>query len=128
MPHPLDLESRTPARTVGDLRRERVIVHIDLDCFYAQVERVRLAIPGDTPLAVQQWRGLIAVDYNARKCGITRHETVDAARQKCPQLRLVHVATYKNGEKHADYYPDPKPSTHKVSLDPYRYRNMQLRC
>lgn len=39
---------------------ERVIAHLDLDCFYAQVERVRLSIPFDKPLAVQQWGALIA--------------------------------------------------------------------
>ena len=33
----------------------RVVGHIDLDCFYAQVEMVRLGIPEDKPLAVQQW-------------------------------------------------------------------------
>ncbi len=33
----------------------RVIAHIDLDCFYAQAEMVRLRIPEDKPLAVQQW-------------------------------------------------------------------------
>lgn len=33
----------------------RVVAHLDLDCFYAQVEMVRLGIPEDKPLAVQQW-------------------------------------------------------------------------
>lgn len=33
----------------------RVIAHIDLDAFYAQCEVVRLGIPKDKPLAVQQW-------------------------------------------------------------------------
>jgi len=33
----------------------RVIAHIDLDAFYAQCETVRLGIPEDKPLAVQQW-------------------------------------------------------------------------
>lgn len=33
----------------------RVIAHLDLDCFYAQVEMVRLGIPDDKPVAVQQW-------------------------------------------------------------------------
>lgn len=33
----------------------RVIAHIDLDAFYAQCEMVRLGIPEDQPLAVQQW-------------------------------------------------------------------------
>lgn len=33
----------------------RVIAHIDLDAFYAQCEMVRLGIPEDKPVAVQQW-------------------------------------------------------------------------
>ena len=39
---------------------KRVILHLDLDCFYAQVEHNRLQIPMTVPLAVQQWNGLIA--------------------------------------------------------------------
>lgn len=39
---------------------KRVILHLDLDCFYAQVEHNRLKIPLTVPLAVQQWNGLIA--------------------------------------------------------------------
>ena len=38
----------------------RTILHLDLDCFYAQVEHNRLGIPLTVPLAVQQWNGLIA--------------------------------------------------------------------
>lgn len=38
----------------------RVIAHIDLDAFYAQCEIVRLGIPEDKPLAVQQWYVLSA--------------------------------------------------------------------
>lgn len=33
----------------------RVIAHIDLDAFYAQCEMLRLGVPEDKPLAVQQW-------------------------------------------------------------------------
>jgi len=33
----------------------RVVAHIDLDAFYAQCEMVRLGVPEDQPLAVQQW-------------------------------------------------------------------------
>lgn len=33
----------------------RVIAHVDLDAFYAQCEMVRLGVPEDVPLAVQQW-------------------------------------------------------------------------
>jgi hypothetical protein len=34
----------------------RVILHLDLDAFYAQVEAARLAVPPEVPLAVQQWQ------------------------------------------------------------------------
>lgn len=33
----------------------RVVAHIDLDAFYAQCEMIRLGVPEDQPLAVQQW-------------------------------------------------------------------------
>lgn len=39
---------------------KRVILHLDLDCFYAQVEHNRLKISLTVPLAVLQWSGLIA--------------------------------------------------------------------
>lgn len=44
----------------------RVISLCDLDCFYAQVEGVRLKADPDEPLAVSQWGGLIAINYAAR--------------------------------------------------------------
>jgi DNA polymerase eta len=53
-------------------RSSRAIIHLDLDAFYCQVEHVRLGIPLDKPLAVQQWQGLIAVNYAAREKGIKR--------------------------------------------------------
>ncbi|CAG8614410.1 5311_t:CDS:2 [Paraglomus brasilianum] len=84
------------------------------------IEHVRLQIPSDVPLAVQQWQGLIAVNYAARKAGIQRHCTAREALAACPDLKLVHVATYANGEKEPKYHPNPSYATHKVSLDPYR--------
>ena len=109
----------------------RVILHIDLDCFYAQaslylaaslflglhrlpknihrqhssyyifllqVEQRRLGIPRDIPVAVQQWEGLIAVNYAARAKGITRHMRIAEAKIKCPELTLVHVETIGGDE------------------------------
>ena len=69
----------------------RAVLHIDMDCFYAQVEHNRLGISRDAPLAVVQWEGLIAVNYAARAAGITRHDRATTALQKCPQIRLAHV-------------------------------------
>lgn len=41
---------------------------------------VRLGIAEDQPVCVQQWTGLIAVNYPARKFGITRHMDVSPKR------------------------------------------------
>ena len=59
------------------MSRPRVILHIDLDCFYAQVESIRLGIPQDEPLAVQQWGSLLAVNYAARKFNIKRSNIIN---------------------------------------------------
>jgi len=53
----------------------------------------RLGVPRDVPFAVQQWQGLIAVNYPARAAGITRHMRVPEALKACPALRLAHVET-----------------------------------
>jgi DNA polymerase eta len=98
----------------------RVVAHIDLDCFYAQAEMVRLGVPEDQPLAVQQWwvccfphtvhvssilcqltrqrQGLIAVNYPARAYGIGRMCTVTEAKKLCPNLIAQHVATWREGD------------------------------
>ncbi|KAH9820691.1 hypothetical protein DFH28DRAFT_1121029 [Melampsora americana] len=116
------------SNTIGPQHPLRVIAHCDIDAAYAQFEQVRLKIPAEKPLAVQQWRGLIAVNYPARAFGITRHLPFDEALKKCPDLICVHVATYAQGdsETEAKYHENPKPETHKVSLDPYRRESVKI--
>lgn len=100
----------------------RVIAHVDLDAFYAQCETVRLGIDPTLPLAVQQWQGLIAINYPARAFGLSRHVTSTEALKQCPELILQHVATWKEGDEKWAYHEDSfkNMATHKVSLDPYR--------
>lgn len=100
----------------------RVIAHVDLDAFYAQCETVRLGIDPSLPLAVQQWQGLIALNYPARAFGLSRHVTSVEALKQCPDLILQHVATWKEGDEKWAYHEDSfrNMATHKVSLDPYR--------
>ncbi|KAK4674463.1 DNA-directed DNA polymerase eta rad30 [Podospora pseudopauciseta] len=108
----------------------RVVAHLDLDCFYAQVEMVRLGIPEDKPLAVQQWerQGLIAVNYPARAFKIGRHCTVTEARRLCPELIAQHVATWREGDDKWAYREDAAEhiATDKVSLDPYRLESRRI--
>lgn len=89
---------------------------------------VRLNVPEDQPLAVQQWQGLIAINYPARKFGLNRHITITEAQKLCPELIMQHVATWKEGEEKWAYHEDAfkQMATHKVSLDPYRMESKKI--
>jgi len=106
----------------------RVISLIDLDAFYAQCETVRLGLDPTKPLAVQQWQGLIAINYPARAFGLNRHVTVTEAKEKCPELICQHVATWKEGDTQWSYSDDAfaEIASRKVSLDPYRMQSRKI--
>ncbi|CZS98079.1 probable DNA polymerase kappa [Rhynchosporium graminicola] len=109
----------------------RVIAHVDLDAFYAQCEMVRLGIKEDQPLAVQQWQGLIAINYPARAFKLARHVSPAEAMKLCPNIVLQHVATWREGDEKWAYHDDAASNiaTHKVSLDPYRLESRRiLKC
>ncbi|KAK4440377.1 DNA polymerase eta [Sesamum alatum] len=74
----------------------RVIAHIDMDCFYVQVEQRKQPTLRGHPTAVVQynsWKGggLIAVGYEARKFGVKRSMRGDEAKKVCPDIQLVQV-------------------------------------
>lgn len=100
----------------------RTIALVDYDAFYAQCESVRLGLPENQPLAVQQWNAIIALNYPARKAGLKRGVSVEDARIACPNIVLQHVATWREGEKMWAYRPDvgDHTETDKAALDPYR--------
>ncbi|XP_076991543.1 DNA polymerase iota isoform X2 [Tamandua tetradactyla] len=68
----------------------RVIVHVDLDCFYAQVEMISNPELKGKPLGVQQKYLVVTCNYEARKLGIKKLMSVRDAKEKCPQLVLVN--------------------------------------
>ncbi|CAD7005951.1 unnamed protein product [Ceratitis capitata] len=74
----------------------RVVVLVDMDCFFCQVEeKLNPQLKGQ-PVAVVQynaWRGggIIAVNYAARAKGVTRHMRGDEAKEKCAEIQLVTV-------------------------------------
>ncbi|KFD69997.1 hypothetical protein M514_06796, partial [Trichuris suis] len=74
----------------------RVVVLVDMDCFYVQVEqRERPELWGKPTAVVQynQWRkgGIIAVGYEARAFHVKRGMRGDDALACCPELQLVQV-------------------------------------
>ncbi|KAK8943220.1 hypothetical protein KSP39_PZI009451 [Platanthera zijinensis] len=79
-----------------DPQGDRVIAHVDMDCFYVQVEQRRQPKLRGLPTAVVQyndWKGggLIAVSYEARKFGVKRSMRGDEAEMVCPGIQLVQV-------------------------------------
>lgn len=74
----------------------RIIAHVDMDCFYVQVEQRKQPHLRGLPTAVVQynsWKGggLIAVGYEARKFGVKRSMRGDEAKKVCPQIQLIQV-------------------------------------
>ncbi|CAN6874990.1 unnamed protein product [Brassica oleracea] len=74
----------------------RVIAHVDMDCFYVQVEQRKQPELRGLPTAVVQyneWQGgaLIAVSYEARSCGVKRSMRGEEAKAACPEIQLVQV-------------------------------------
>ncbi|KAF4597468.1 DNA-directed DNA polymerase eta rad30 [Pleurotus pulmonarius] len=108
------------SQTLGSRDPLRVIALCDSDAFYAACEMVRLGTDPELPLVVQQWDSLIAVNYPARKFGISRMDKVVEAKKKCPELICVHVPTYKEGDAEPGHWGAVDARTHKTSLDTYR--------
>ncbi|TFK27153.1 DNA polymerase eta [Coprinopsis marcescibilis] len=104
----------------------RVVALCDSDAFYAACEMVRLGVDKDTPLVVLQWDSIIAVNYPARKYGISRMDKKMDALKRCPHLKIVHVATYREGETEPGYWDEVDTNTHKVSLDYYRRESLKI--
>ncbi|KAG0553321.1 hypothetical protein KC19_12G002200 [Ceratodon purpureus] len=88
----------------------RVIAHLDLDCFYVQVEQRKRPELRGKPVGVVQynpWKGggLIAVSYEARKCGVLRCMRGDDAKKICPDIELVKTP-WADGHAPLNWYRD----------------------
>lgn len=88
----------------------RVIAHVDLDCFYVQVEQRKRPELRGKPAAVVQynsWKGggLIAVGYEARKFGVKRSMRGDEAKKVCPDIQLIQVPVAR-GKADLNLYRD----------------------
>ena len=115
-PNPVITYRHVLSPIIGVKHPLRVVALCDCNAFYANCEQVRLGIDPETPLVVLQWGMLIAVNYPARKFGISRMDKVDEAKKRCPNLVVVHVATYAEGDAEPVYRQNPDMKTHKVNL------------
>uniref|UniRef100_A0A182XVI2 Uncharacterized protein n=1 Tax=Anopheles stephensi TaxID=30069 RepID=A0A182XVI2_ANOST len=76
----------------------RVIIHIDMDYYYAQVEEVLNPALKDKPFAVKQRFCVVTSNYIARQQGIQKLQPVKEALAICPELVLINgedITKYK---------------------------------
>ncbi|KAH8372355.1 hypothetical protein KR093_011193 [Drosophila rubida] len=90
------MSSSTRAFVGMQNKYDRVVLLVDMDCFFCQVEVKQQPEYQGKPLAVVQynaWRGggIIAVNYAARAKGVTRHMRGDEAKELCHDIILCRV-------------------------------------
>ncbi|KAI5791706.1 impB/mucB/samB family protein [Peziza echinospora] len=69
---------------------DRVILHIDYDCFYASVIENEQPALRLLPLGIQQKTILATCNYVARGLGVKKLQLVSEAKKACPSLVLVN--------------------------------------
>jgi nucleotidyltransferase/DNA polymerase involved in DNA repair len=95
----------------------RVVLLLDLDCFYAQAMCIRLGYDAaTTPLALFQWNSVLAVTYPARtQYSIKRGDSWDAVRSKSngeclcvhvPILTTTTTTANSNGDEEQEHLQD----------------------
>ena len=76
------------------MEKERIVIHSDLNNFYATVERVLNPALSGKPLAVcgnkEERRGIVlAKSEEAKKFGVKTGDTVWQAKKKCPDIVII---------------------------------------
>jgi len=100
------LQPYKPAKRGRIVAMKRKIIHIDMDCFFAQVEMRENPALKNKPVAVggdPKGRSVVAAcSYEARKFGVHSAMPMKQAIQKCPNLQRVPVrmALYKQVSRH----------------------------
>ncbi|XP_030033705.1 DNA polymerase iota isoform X2 [Manduca sexta] len=85
-----NMESSSSTYTDIDGDHPKAIIHIDIDCFYAQVEMVRNPELRGAPLGIQQKNIVVTSNYEARSFGVKKCMLVSDAMKVCPNMKLVN--------------------------------------
>ena len=73
---------------------KRTIIHLDIDCFYAQVEMLNDPSLREKPLGIQQKNIVVTCNYVARERGVGKCQYIAEAMTTCPDLVLVNGEEY----------------------------------
>ncbi|XP_070508765.1 DNA polymerase iota [Chironomus tepperi] len=81
----------------SDQKHLNVIIHLDIDYFYAQVEEILNPELKNKPLGVRQGLSIVTCNYLAREHGVGKWKPLKECIEKCPELVIV------NGEDLTNY-------------------------
>ncbi|KUI57990.1 DNA polymerase iota [Cytospora mali] len=70
-------------------KQDRIILHFDYDCFYAQVVENAQPVLKSLPLGIKQKSILATCNYVARRRGVRKLQLISEAKKTCPELMLV---------------------------------------
>lgn len=79
-----------------------VVLHVDFDYFYAQVEEILNPELRKKPVGVKQRFHIVTCNFKAREFGINKMETIKDALRKCPDLIIINgedLSKYKTFSK-----------------------------
>lgn len=98
-----------------------VILHIDIDYFYAQVEELLNPELKNKPFGIQQGANIVTCNYKAREFGIKKWRSLKECLEKCPDLVIVNgedLSSYKvYSKKLSDLLHNFLGPTERVGLD-----------
>ncbi|GAB5363581.1 hypothetical protein AAMO2058_000895900 [Amorphochlora amoebiformis] len=101
----------------------RTIVHIDLDCFYAQVEMVADPKLKDKPLGIQQKNIIVTCNYPARARGVHKLMYINKVPKVCPDLIIRDGSNLKRyreaSEKILDHLRGWTPEVERLGMDEF---------
>ena len=111
------------ATSITGTNRERAIIHVDMDAFYASVEQHDQPQFKNQPLVVGGTgaRGVVAAaSYEARKYGVFSAMPMSRARSLCPQAVVLPVRMSRYREVSAEVFRiflESTPEVEGLSLD-----------
>ncbi|UPR01199.1 DNA polymerase iota [Chloropicon primus] len=109
-------------RTKQDVSKA-VVVHLDLDCFYAQVEELLDPSLKGKPVGVTQKYLVVTCNYEARKAGITKLMNVKEAMRKCPSSLVLRsgedLTPYRSYSRKAEALLQKFGPVERLGLDEF---------
>ncbi|TNE70829.1 DNA polymerase IV [bacterium] len=110
-------------------KKQRLYLHLDMNCFYAQVEQKAFNLYG-LPIAMGGWRRpdgtprgiVVTASYEARQLGIKTAMSAFEAYQICPYIIFLQVDYEKYrgiSRRLREILDDFSPEIEKYSLDEY---------